>query len=659
MLLQEAIALAQEMIGTRQQHCYYDRVVDLAKKYKALITGENAEVLLTQFVRRENDEAFQQRLALTILITPAVCSALSKPFNKVSWNKKVKKFFEFDTEQRNANVQKMREVFYGRKKSKNKGLDYWLKVRYPDLSLVDPNSWVVIEWDSPETQAEIIKPRPFEVTSEMAWDYSVVNEEIKWLWVHQDIGFRKLIKTEGQKIKEARNMGLFTIESGNKWTLYDSDYTIVCTQIDREYLKSINYKLAKNEMLWDDPVSKKSYSVKTFEPKLGFPPVFRTGWKRDPETEGETFVNGWHEAMPYLMKSVKTVSEMDLTMSLHAFPQKMQYVKNCPGDRVRKISCLGGVDATGAQCKICKGAGHSVHTSAQDALFFPFPAQGTTNAELLDLEKLLVYRHPPTELLEFQNKYIESLKTSCHYAVYGQTALTKANSSGTAGNGPVTATESGINYEGVWDAIRPFSEKVSDVWVDSIFTFGVLAGLPESEYEDSAITCVFPPNPQMKSMNELLLDLKAANESGAPSFLKDAINNDIAELLYEGDAVAETIYWVKHQFYPFNGQTSDEIALNMASQYVNEFQKVLYANFEAIFSEIEMEHPDFWYMKLPEQWKLVEEKVGQYQEEIDSNKAPDLMLTVPPSFPDNNKDDNNSGDGTTNEDEETPASPEV
>ena len=41
MQLTDAVALAQNMIATRVQHCHYDRVVDLARKYKALITGEN------------------------------------------------------------------------------------------------------------------------------------------------------------------------------------------------------------------------------------------------------------------------------------------------------------------------------------------------------------------------------------------------------------------------------------------------------------------------------------------------------------------------------------------------------------------------------------------------------------------------------------------
>ena len=632
MLLDEAIKLAQEMIATRCKNQYYERVCKLASEYKALMTGENAERLLKQFVRREDTEAFQQRLALTIFITPSIISALMKPFNKVSWNKKVKKYFDLDTTRRNDTVSLMRDGFYGRRRSKNKGLDYWLKVRYPSLSFQDPNAWVVNEWDAPATQADIIQPRPFEVPSCNAWDWLVENEETKWLWVHQDISFNKLVKTKGVDKRQRIKQGIYETNAGDKWTLYDADYTLVYTEVDPEYLRSIGYSNSDNDEIWTDEITKKTFSVKTFQPKLGFPPCFRVGYKGDPETDGTTFVNGWHEAMPYLMKTVKTVSEMDLTMALHVFPQKMQYVQKCPGvsEGEKKRRCNSGKDDEGHICSACKGAGYKVHTSAQDALFFPFPDKGSVNNEVLDLEKLLVYKHPPTEILEFQFKYIADMKTSCHYAVFNKTELTKTTSAG-GGTAPVTATETNVNSQGVNDALHPYTEKVSDIWIEEIYTFGILAGMPVSY--DPDISCVFPANPNMKSLDELLADLKNANESGAPPFLKDAINNDIANIVYEGDEVGESMYMTKHQFFPFNGQTADEIAVNVASSYVSKFSKVLYSNFEAIFSDIDADNVGFWFMPLEEQWPIVEEMVNQYIAEIEKDTMPNLSIGTPPSLP--------------------------
>lgn len=619
--------LTKGFVSTQEKHRYYARNCEHRKIYKALITGENTEPLLRRFVRREDDEAFAQRVALTISITPAVCDALMKPFNKVMRSNKVKKNFDFKSATVNKAVARMRETFYGRTRSNNKGLDYWLKTRYPILSFVDPNSWVINEWKPAATAAEILKPYPFEITSDCAWNWSVINEEVKWLWAHCCITYSKLVVTKGKK-KESLAAGEYTDEAGNKFTLYDEDYTLVFTQVDKDYLTSTSYVMADNEELWQNPATKDYYIIATFEPKLGFVPGFRVGYVADNETDGETCVNAFHSAMPYLMKSVKTVSELDLTTSLHTFPQKMQYVQKCPGvestGRMRR-SCNYGKADDGTLCSACKGAGYKIHTSAQDALLFPFPEAGTPNNEIMDLEKLLIYKAPPMDLLTFQKDYVTYLKSECEVAVFGKANDTKTTSPG-GGNAVLTATEINKNMQGIYDAIFGFTEKVSEIFIDEIFTFGCLAGANDAgEY---SVTCKYPPDPKMKSIDDLLVDLKSANDAGAPAILRDKINNDIAEILYEGDELAEIKYSVKHRFFPFNGQSADEIALNVASQYVSQRTKVLYANFESIFIDIDFEQPDFWLMTYDEQDVIVDAMVQEYMLEITDSQNAEMQLPV-------------------------------
>jgi hypothetical protein len=650
MELNEAIALGQQFVNTREQHCYYERAVEFRNVYRALVTGENAEFLLKRFVRREDEEAFQQRVDLTISITPSVCAALMKPFNKALRNNNVKKSFDFGTATRNEIVQKMRMSFYGRKRSNNKGLDYWLKTRYPILQFTDPNAWVVIEWDTPNSAAQVVTPRPFEVPSCDAWNWNVENEETRWLWVHNDITFNKLQKAKKQPIAEARAAGLYDPTTGDKFTLYDEDYTVQWEQVDKEYLKAINYQLQPGEELYQAQ-NKTYYIQRVFDPKLGFAPCFRVGYVSDVETDGETCVNGWHDAMPYLMKSIKTVSEMDLTMSLHAFPQKMQYVQRCPGEVVdgstRKCNLGKGLD--GKVCGACKGVGFKVHTTAQDALYFPMPDTGTPNNEILDLDKTLVYKSPPVDLLTFQKAFVEYLKIETKAAVFGESQQTKtsAGASPVSGSGqsPITATEVRNNMQGTYDALFPFSEKYSDVWIDIIYTFGRIAGTPESA--DPKIICIFPTDFKMKTIDELLADLQLANASGAPSFLIDQINKDIAAIVNDGDEIAQLMYEVKHKFFPFNGQSPDVIAMNMASSYVSTDTKVLYANFESIFSELDLDNPGFWMLSYDQQVPLVDEMVQAYRDDIAEDNALALNLgnngmgDTPPAGGDGNGGDGN------------------
>ena len=57
---------------------------------------------------------------------------------------------------------------------------------------------------------------------------------------------------------------------------------------------------------------------------------------------------------------VKANSELDLTMALHTFPQKIQYVSKC-----KDLQCRDGKTVDGAGvCPSCHGSGYEIITSA-------------------------------------------------------------------------------------------------------------------------------------------------------------------------------------------------------------------------------------------------------------------------------------------------------
>ena len=60
----------------------------------------------------------------------------------------------------------------------------------------------------------------------------------------------------------------------------------------------------------------------------------------------------------------------------------------------------------------------------------------------------------------------------------------------------------------------------------------------------------------------------------------------------------------------------------MASPYVSNFTKVLYANFEAIFTDIEKAVPNFYKLNYNLQWEKLNEFVKPYLEEINSQNEP-------------------------------------
>src|SRR5699024_7354511 len=119
-------------------------------------------------------------------------------------------------------------------------------------------------------------------------------------------------------------------------------------------------------------------------------------------------------------KIVKLISEADLSKTLHAFPQKMQYVQPCMGDE--NNSCREGRDRDGNVCGACNGKGYIFHTSAQDAVIMPLPRR---NEEIVDLDKLLVYKYPPIDLLQFQEEIIDKYEQKIHASIFNTLSLVK------------------------------------------------------------------------------------------------------------------------------------------------------------------------------------------------------------------------------------------
>lgn len=602
MQLPEALELVTRLIDKEEKHSDYTRTVDLADKYRAMITGAGIDEQLLQFIQREDDAMFDQRVRITKTVTPAVAASVRKPFNKVARNDRIKKKINLPTEARVAVVDTMVKEFFGTKKKKNKGLDYWMKVRFTALQFIDPNAWVVIEWKAPETLSAIVKPRPFEVKAWQAYNFFIVNDETKWLFVFQDIIF---LEGPGDG-KKGDNVE----KPGGRFTLYDEDLTLVFEQIDKGYYQSHPDGQQPGDELVE--IKSKWFVVRSFLPNLGFAPVVRIGYNPDEETDGRTFVNPWHEGLCYFEKLLGTVSELDLTMALHTFPQKLQYVQKCIGES-KERGCNKGRCKDGTQCTECKGTGYKIHTTAQEAILLPMPDEPV---DMIDLEKILVYKSPPIDLIKFQNEYSLQLERQVHQSVFNSQVFVKNNySNDTGGAIEPTATGADMNMQSVYDTLEPFTEKSSEVWRDIVTIFAILAG--EKEIEKIEIIHIFPADPKLKNSIMLMAERKLAKDSGAPAFLIETIDDDMARIIYEGDTLGLEKYRVKRRYFPFIGKNEEEIAMLISSQFVRKTDKILYTNFEQIFKELEAEDPKFYLMQnLKDQAQKVADKVAEFALEL-------------------------------------------
>lgn len=590
----------RKLLKKNKKHSDYARTVEIAKEYKAHVSGVGLDDYLKQFAQREDEVMFEQRKRLTNSISQSVASSLQKPFYKVARNKNIKNKLDLKGDAtREGIVSKMSAGFYGTNELNSKGVDFWIRNRFLELTFTDPNAFVVIEWEA-QPLDKMVEPYPYEVTSENAFYYKYKNGVLQMLLSRQ---FENMISIDANGDEKETSIEVYT--------LYQIGSSLKVKQYDPKFYEANNIAINPNtQTIFEE--DGKHFIVTLSETNLDFIPAFRVGYIRDSSTDGRTFVNPFESAMPYFRKALKAVSELDLSITLHTFPQKLQYVQPCQGESKTK-RCVNGLSG-GETCRKCKGSGlQPIHKTGQDAILLPMPKKEDMKDELIDLDKLIAYKTPPIELIKFQDEYVRNLKTDAHLSVYNSNMFI-ANEAEFA----KTATEVNLNTQGIFDTLFPYTEKFSEVWKTAMKVFVRLSGF----VGDFELLHIFPMDLELKTKAVLMGELKLANESEAPSYFRDAILNEIANQVYEGDELGKLKHFTRHRFFPFSGKTESEIQFLMSSPYVSTFTKILYANFEAIFTDIEKDDAKFYSLPYDKQWEKLNEFVKPYTEEIKQQSEP-------------------------------------
>lgn len=622
--LAEGLAIFFDTINHNLRHQDYERTKKIAEDFTIYATGHNVELKLKRFNGRETEEAFNQRVILTQVNIPDIFHSCIKPMAKVGrapatihteWKGKEKK---------QSNELREQLFLAGKNFWGDKDVARYVAQRMVDNDSMDPNSFVIVEFTGvvdpakPETKA---KPYPFEANSTEAINYIYKNNVLQWLVVRNDA---LMVDAKGKE------------HAAEKLYLYIDNEAVTATQIHKDTIEQAvadgAIRIDGSEQLFkplttylftsnEKTESKKRYYLVTItEHKIGFVPARRFGTVLDPITRNRTCMPLVFAAQSYFEKSIKTMSEFDLTNCLHVFPQKILYADPCPGEQINDtlIGCERGYRPDGRQiCGACKGSGFKEHTSAQDVIRLRMPKDPK---DLVSLENLLVYKHPPIDLLEFQKKFgFVELRAAAQSAVYNSDVFSKQEVA-------QTATEKSIDLDAVYDTLMPFAESWSSMFVHIFKCIAALRdiGVEDSKPSDFIITHEFPKDFKMQSLNALLDDLQKATANGAPSHIKKAISRDITRKIY-ADAPHEALkVETKDKYFPFPGKSESEINSIITNGLSTKYLSTLYALFDIIFQDIEFETKakelDFYQMDEKLQRDLIKEKVGFYMSELEKEK---------------------------------------
>ncbi len=579
--------------GEAPKHDYYERVTKLADFYKIIITGENADSLLKPYLKRQTVEDFASLKDIYQTITPALADPVIKTYHKVfrvapkvkiiDWEETEANISEtVDVKERLTDIYKSLNNFYA-----GKTLEHWESNDFLQSVFIDPNSFVLIRFDSYDAEREKPDPYPVIISSHDAIDFRYTPKGIlDYLLVQSKVDAEVVYPNAQTEVIEVK-----------MFTIYIKDWSYTITEITNE-----NQVIPEGAEIMISVNGKNKYYIQEYRTGAGQVQAMRVGYITDPYTYNHTYVSPLECARSWFMKTVKTVAELDITQTNHAFPQKIEYVEPCETDLSTGVCKISGQTQKG--CQKCGGSGLCVITSSQDIKVMKLPRD---KEEMIDLDKMMVYKYPPVEIIKWMDEYIEKISVKVQKTVFNSETFTRDKVA-------KTATGENLDMQNVYDTLTPFAQQVSSIWE---FVVRIVSNF--MDYGDGLIVKYTYPNDfKLKSTWELLMELKTTQESGAPGNIRQTITDDIMRNFLQDDESEWIRYQSKMKHYPFNGKTDKEIQEAIANNLVTKETQVLWANFENIFQELEVEqeqnNPDIWFYDLT--FEMQTEKMNQKVNEI-------------------------------------------
>ena len=612
---QDLLLRLYQVVAKGLRHKHYAHVVAKRKRYMQLVAGVGTDKLLKQYVRRESKELFDQRVALTNHIVTSVCKNLLDVFYKVprsnSANRILTYASEDDQTEKIKEMENMLDNFWGQE-----SWDDYMSTRVSDLISTDPNTFVVLEWDDFDNNTQLIQPRPYEVSSIDAVDYRYTNQVLDYLIAKDEHIYDDNTLLDTKDLAEKRLDPMYGKKVGSKYTLYGKNRTMQLRQISENAFASRSPGLEGQTfraIVNDQPIDAVQLGGNYYQLIMLLPhdcgavPAFRVGYQRDPQTNGHTYVNQIHAAQPYIEKTIKTNSELDLVATLLAMPQQISYGEECADTK-----CYGGSYPDGSTCKSCGGTGmKATAPSAQDAIKIKMP---DSKEEMIPLKEIMTYLHPPVDIVKWQDEYIDKLTDKARKIMFNSEIFSRHEVQ-------ETATGKSLDMQNVYDTLYPFARKYGRDWTYGVKVMAKLA----NRDKDLVASLTFGKDFKLKTLDSLIFDLTRADKLSS-SILTSHVDADIANIILAEKPLELQRYRLKTMYDPFSGKSEAQILYLMASPYVTRRHKVLHANFSAIFDELEIEYGaqsrDFYRLKRTEQVAAIESKVDEWVSRLDEDQPP-------------------------------------
>jgi len=589
--IEQGLQIMRPRIEGRSFHPYYERTVDRKKLYKAMMTGECLSDYLHTFTGREDADQFAIRKEITQeCVTPAVNEAAAK-FYKTNRYPNIEKDLYY--ENKTGNIDKLKEALS--KFCFEGDVQAYMATEYDRRSLIDPNAFLVIDFG----EFDILQNQRAEtygvfIPCENVVDFEYLpNDVLNYLVISQCFSF---YDADGVQQNLTDYIG------------YLGDDILVFAEYHEE-------RKSPSDNATVEEIGTGSYYVYALSPKAGQVQAFRLGYIKDPIANYKTCISPLDAAETVVMDLINDKSEYDQTKRFHVFPQKLQFVDDCPGESQYK-TCDRGRTPDGSTCGKCGGSGKvPIHTSSADVLTFSVPKD--KDDFYIPLSEMVHYAKPDIEIIQHLREDVEKSQYKILRAIFASESVVKTDG---ATEIQKTATEFILKDDDLNNILTPFCEQKVKFYkfiVRQVAEFNDLA-------EKLVIIFKYPESKRIQSVEELQDKLAVMVSQGAPTPLLNAVENEIASKRYIDDPDGLNEYEIINSHRPFRNRKESDVQFAIGAGIVPKWIEVLWANFEVIMEEI-IQDETFFDKKYPERAVIVKAAADKLKADLEPAEPTTLL----------------------------------
>jgi hypothetical protein len=587
-----------EIIQLQKRHSNYDRTIAIRKFCHMIATGENQDDVVENFRRFETDSQKEQRKRLYVPMTPYAISRPRKYFKKLLRLEGVRTTINSESESRVEQVKEMFQAFMP-----GETLDMWLLRNIEYLGVVDPNAYIVFErYDKRDEFGEILNTKV----------YPVIFGSEQVVWKQEMYGELTVLTGRIMELEVVYSSGTIKEQILSTYYHYTPGQVVRAREVGEKTIKEDGEQEVMIDIVG---TGNRLFLFRTFQNGTTEVPGMCVGAYFDEEKNTGSFVSWFYPAKHLFLDLIRTKSSKDLTMALHTYKKRWQFVKECKFSDDKGNRCeggyLGGTRLKAHMCPSCEGTGkEATFTTEQEAIELTLPSH---KDQMLDLSKLAYVENVDINLPEFQSKEIQELVAAIMACIFDTGLYQKPTDSKTR-----TATEINAVVDGVNDVLQPFCDLFSRMYE--------LAYRVAFQYYEipATIDHSFPEDKVIQTLLELLQEMQELQKSGADYETIERKRSQVYKKVAEGDPVTIKKLEIKSKWMPFADKTQEVANAIVSNRAANDPDRVLFENFVEAFRIVDEKYPDFYNSTYEAQRGIMADVIAEISQRI----QPETVLTI-------------------------------